>query len=185
MSATQEVIKKNDGGIAVYNEFRSQLAELKNTNAKMVFDYETAKGVREARSYIYKLRQTKAAVDKARVHEKAVSLEYGRRVDAEAKEIIAEIETMMEVHEAPLLEIERREKVRVEGLNNRLNEMIETGRYTSEQWMALPVEAMKDRLAEIEAERITQAGGVPTIAWQLIEHPAREKYDLSRSESVV
>jgi long-chain acyl-CoA synthetase len=31
----------------------------------------------------------------------------------------------------------------------------------------------------IVRERVTQAGGVPTIAWQLIEHPAREKYDLS------
>jgi long-chain acyl-CoA synthetase len=31
----------------------------------------------------------------------------------------------------------------------------------------------------IEAERVTQTGGVPTIAWQLIEHPARERYDLS------
>jgi long-chain acyl-CoA synthetase len=31
----------------------------------------------------------------------------------------------------------------------------------------------------IERERVTQAGGVPTIAWQLLEHPAREKYDLS------
>ena len=31
----------------------------------------------------------------------------------------------------------------------------------------------------IERERCTQAGGVPTIAWQLVEHPARERYDLS------
>lgn len=31
----------------------------------------------------------------------------------------------------------------------------------------------------IERERVTSAGGVPTIAWQLLEHPAREKYDLS------
>lgn len=31
----------------------------------------------------------------------------------------------------------------------------------------------------IERERVTQAGGVPTIAWQLVEHPDREKYDLS------
>ena len=36
----------------------------------------------------------------------------------------------------------------------------------------------------IERERITQAGGVPTIAWQLIEHPARKDYDLSSLESV-
>ncbi len=31
----------------------------------------------------------------------------------------------------------------------------------------------------IERERCTVAGGVPTIAWQLIEHPNRTKYDLS------
>jgi long-chain acyl-CoA synthetase len=36
----------------------------------------------------------------------------------------------------------------------------------------------------IERERITSAGGVPTIAWQLIEHPALEKYDLSSLEGV-
>jgi long-chain acyl-CoA synthetase len=36
----------------------------------------------------------------------------------------------------------------------------------------------------IERERVTHCGGVPTIAWQLIEHPAREKYDLSSLESV-
>ncbi|HSZ73678.1 MAG TPA: class I adenylate-forming enzyme family protein [Rhizomicrobium sp.] len=39
-------------------------------------------------------------------------------------------------------------------------------------------------MALIARERITQAGGVPTIAWQLIEHPARAKYDLSSLESV-
>ncbi|MDX9997107.1 MAG: class I adenylate-forming enzyme family protein [Phenylobacterium sp.] len=36
----------------------------------------------------------------------------------------------------------------------------------------------------IEREKINQAGGVPTIAWQLIEHPARKNYDLSSLESV-
>lgn len=36
----------------------------------------------------------------------------------------------------------------------------------------------------IEREKITGAGGVPTIAWQLIEHPNRSKYDLSSLEGV-
>jgi long-chain acyl-CoA synthetase len=36
----------------------------------------------------------------------------------------------------------------------------------------------------IERERVTSTGGVPTIAWQLIEHPARKKYDLSSLEAV-
>ena len=34
-------------------------------------------------------------------------------------------------------------------------------------------------MALIERERCTQVGGVPTIAWQILEHPARAKYDLS------
>ena len=36
----------------------------------------------------------------------------------------------------------------------------------------------------IEREKVNTAGGVPTIAWQLLEHPARQKYDLSSLESV-
>jgi len=36
----------------------------------------------------------------------------------------------------------------------------------------------------IQREKVTSAGGVPTIAWQLLEHPARTNYDLSSLESV-
>jgi len=36
----------------------------------------------------------------------------------------------------------------------------------------------------IEREKVNLAGGVPTIAWQLIEHPLRDNYDLSSLESV-
>jgi acyl-CoA synthetase (AMP-forming)/AMP-acid ligase II len=36
----------------------------------------------------------------------------------------------------------------------------------------------------IERERITSTGGVPTIAWQIIEHPDRHNYDLSSLETV-
>lgn len=39
-------------------------------------------------------------------------------------------------------------------------------------------------MALIERERLTSCGGVPTIAWQIIEHPARANYDLSSLESV-
>lgn len=36
----------------------------------------------------------------------------------------------------------------------------------------------------IERERITSAGGVPTIAWQILTHPDRDRYDLSSLESI-
>jgi len=36
----------------------------------------------------------------------------------------------------------------------------------------------------IERERVNVTGGVPTIAWQLIEHPDRAQYDLSSLEAI-
>lgn len=41
-----------------------------------------------------------------------------------------------------------------------------------------------DAFRIIEREKVNVTGGVPTIAWQLIEHPDREKYDLSSLESI-
>ena len=43
-----------------------------------------------------------------------------------------------------------------------------------------PVEAFRI----IEREKVNVTGGVPTIAWQLLEHPDREKYDLSSLEAI-
>ncbi|NNC71824.1 MAG: acyl--CoA ligase [Sphingomonadaceae bacterium] len=36
----------------------------------------------------------------------------------------------------------------------------------------------------IEREKVTLTGGVPTIAWQILEHPDRDKYDLSSLNSI-
>ena len=36
----------------------------------------------------------------------------------------------------------------------------------------------------IETEKVHVTGGVPTIAWQLLEHPDRAKYDLSSLETI-
>lgn len=41
-----------------------------------------------------------------------------------------------------------------------------------------------EALPIIERERITTFGGVPAIAWQVLEHPERDRYDLSSVEAV-
>ncbi|MFD1788654.1 class I adenylate-forming enzyme family protein [Sphingomonas floccifaciens] len=41
-----------------------------------------------------------------------------------------------------------------------------------------------EALAIIERERVNVTGGVPTIAWQLLEHPDRANYDLSSLELI-
>lgn len=43
-----------------------------------------------------------------------------------------------------------------------------------------PVRAME----LIQREKVNMTGGVPTIAWQLIEHPDRHRYDLSSIEAI-
>ncbi len=41
-----------------------------------------------------------------------------------------------------------------------------------------------EALRLIERERVTFTGGVPTIAWQLLEHPERARFDLSSLETI-
>ena len=41
-----------------------------------------------------------------------------------------------------------------------------------------------EALKLIERERVQVTGGVPTIAWQLLEHPDRDRYDLSSLEAI-
>ena len=42
----------------------------------------------------------------------------------------------------------------------------------------------EEALALIEREGVTLAGGVPTIAWQLIEHPSRAEHDTSTIDTI-
>lgn len=123
MSQSAEVIQFNKNEIAAFSEFRSQLATLKHDNSKAVFNYTDPKGNKEARSHIYKLRQTKSAVDKVRKEQKQESLEYGRRVDQQAKEIEAKIDGMIALHETPLREIEAKEAARVGEIKDRIDMM--------------------------------------------------------------
>lgn len=101
--------------VAAFDEFRSQLNELQVGNSKAVFDYRDKKGNQEARSHVAKLRTTKAAIEKKRVAEKEEFLTKGRLVDADAKYLTAVVQSMIEVHETPLKEIENEEKQRIAG----------------------------------------------------------------------
>jgi hypothetical protein len=109
--------------VAAFDEFRSQLNELQVGNSKAVFDYRDKKGNKEARSHIDKLRTTKAAIEKKRVSEKEEFLVKGRLVDADAKYLTAVVQSMIEVHETPLKEIENEEKRRVEAIKQRIESL--------------------------------------------------------------
>lgn len=133
--------------IAAYNPFRAQIAEMREINAKTVFQYHDPQGNKEARSYIHKLRLSKGEIERVRKAEKAASLEYGRKVDAEAKDLTAEIEAMIAVHQAPLDEIEEREKARVDAIECRRMDM----KSQADDVSALPAIAIKERIEYVDA----------------------------------
>ncbi|MES2048828.1 MAG: hypothetical protein V4447_10535 [Pseudomonadota bacterium] len=120
---TTELLDAVKHQVAAFTPFYAQLAELKDNNTALTFDYESTKGNKEARSHIFKLRQSKAALEKARKEEKEESLNYGKKVDAEAKVIAAEIEGMINVHQVKIDEIEEREKDRIAAITRDIEQI--------------------------------------------------------------
>jgi len=108
----------NNDAIAVYSEFRSQLAELKQLNDSVVFDYDDPKQNKEARSHCAKLRKVKAAIEDRRKSAKAYALEYGRLLDGHAKELTSEVDNMINVHMLPITAIEIAEKERLRAIED-------------------------------------------------------------------
>lgn len=122
-----EVLTKEESAVAEYRPFYAQLAELEQKNASLVFDYESPKGNKEARSHVNTLRLTKGALERTRKAAKEESLRIGRAIDAEAKEINARIEAMITVHQEAIDAIEQREKQRVADLVERLANLRDSG----------------------------------------------------------
>lgn len=152
MNAVVETEKTKE--ITEYNPFRAQLAELRVNNATLVFDYASPKGNKEARSYVYKLRQTRAGVDKARAAVKADVLRKGRLIDSEAAEIMGEISAMIEVHQKPLDEIEQKEKERQAKYQGIVDELFEVAQNHPAD---LGADAIADRMREVESITIDES----------------------------
>lgn len=158
MNATLQIITP-DQVPAIYEPFRNQLAEIKASNASMVFDLADKKGNKAARSHIAKLRSSKAAIDKTRADAKAPILEAGRRLDADAKEIIAEFDAMIDQHQKPLDQYEAEERVRIALIRERVDVIrhLTECRGHGSEWIAAAIDtlegvAIDDSFAELRAE---------------------------------
>lgn len=143
---TQTIETGPNTGIAAYNEFRAQLVKIKEANEQTHFDYATPEGNKAAKSHIYKLKLSKGELEKARKEEKAASLEYGRKVDAEAKEIAAAIDEMIDVHQKPLYKIEQEERGRVGVIKNKLELIRSLGLYQQTEGSV----ALRERLNSLD-----------------------------------
>ncbi len=157
--------------VTVYNELRGQLASLKELSAEKKFDYEDSAGNKAARSHVYLLRRSKAAVEVIRKDSKAASIAYGKRVDAEAGDITTEIQTMIEVHTGPLQAIELRETERKARHEMRIAALRESAEQARTMWMELPLETMQDFLSASED------GKINPDAWEEYADEAQQARD--------
>lgn len=160
-AAEQFVIPAGDKPLAAYDPFRSQLEAMKAANATVVFDYSKPAGIKEARSYIHKIRLSKKPVDDARVAAKAAALAYGRKVDAEANEIIQALDSMIDQHLKPIEEAEERERLRVADIRSQIAFIgsltataLDTPKHIEAQLTRLAGVTVDDSFAEFEAEAI-------------------------------
>ena len=105
--------------IKAYEPLAGELKAMKAHDESITFDY--VEDNKAARSHVYKFRQLKTAIDKARKEEKAASLAYGRSVDSEAKALTADVDVIINRHAAPLQAIEDAEKARKDAILSKYN----------------------------------------------------------------
>lgn len=114
----QEVIIFDKNKITQFDPFRAQLELLKKENAAMVFNFEDPQQNKAGRSHIHKLRQTKAAIDKARKAAKKEAKEYGEAVDEKGNALIGDVQEMIDNHVDQLEAFEEKEQQRIEKHQN-------------------------------------------------------------------
>lgn len=126
-----------------FNPIKAEIEKIKVHNNTVVFDYESTQGNKDARSHIYILRKVKTRISDAHKQAKADALEVCRILDGMKRDLTAEVESMIAVHETPLIEIEQREARRIAEEKAR----IEAERIAEENRKA---EELRQREIEIE-----------------------------------
>lgn len=135
--------------ISAYNPFKAVIDTQKEEASTKAFDYATKEGNREARSYVHGLRKIKAEIEATRKKEKAESLEYGKRVDEQAKLLQGQLEELMLPHTKELERLEQLELERKQALIERVAKIRRAADAVDRQWATLPVDAMQGKLDEL------------------------------------
>lgn len=92
--------------LAVFDEVAAIIAERKAENERLVFDYESKEGAKQAKNHISKLRKVKGKISEVHKEAKAEALAFGRKLDAKKNEYIGEVDEMIKGHKDPLDAIE-------------------------------------------------------------------------------
>ena len=92
-----------------FDPVKAEMAEFRQENALLIFNYEDPQGNKDARSHIFKLRKIKTVIADIHKEAKAHALGVCKLLDKEKRELTAEVEEWIDVHYKPVKEIEERE----------------------------------------------------------------------------
>lgn len=112
--------------ITQYQVLLDDIKEAQQT-AKDSFEYDSKEGNKAARSYIFQLRKLRGRIESERKEAKSYALAYGKRVDEQAKELMAQVDELILPHQEAIDAIARREAERVAALQFRLDRAVNLG----------------------------------------------------------
>jgi hypothetical protein len=109
--------------ITQFEALLSDIKIAKDEAAEMpVFDFTSKEGNQAARSYVYNTRKLNGRIDQAKAEAKRFVLDYGRAVDARAKELKDQVAALIQPVQDGIEEAARVEAERIATLQRRLAE---------------------------------------------------------------
>lgn len=126
--------------------------EVRDQAAKL--DISTDDGRKAIASLAFKVGKTKNGLDKSGKELVEDTKKQVKLVDKERGFVWDELQALQDEVRQPLTDWENLEKDRVAAHEKELTELVQVGIYTEQNWQTLPIDAMKNRLAEIMASNI-------------------------------
>ena len=162
--------------IIVFDEVAKTIAEWKVENEKLVFEYDTPKGEKAARSHIHLLRKVKVKVGEIHRDAKAEALAFGRKLDAKKNEYNGQVDEMIKVHKDPLDAIEA-EKERVKAVARAKDAAEERQRLADIEAREVAIKIAEEKLAKekAEAERVERERQIAADAAENARQKAEER----------
>jgi colicin import membrane protein len=145
---------KPEGSKEILDSIKSEVRK-----AAEKLDISTPVGRESIASLAYRVGKDKNALDKAGKDLVASTKAAVKIIDQERSAVWDEMEALQKEVRKPLTDWENAEKERVVRLEASLQELINAGTYTAQNWESLPLDVMQDRLKEVMA-----GDGVPD--WQ-------------------
>lgn len=149
---TKELIRLNDLTPAVFNNVEPLLKDIQAKVANFNGDVSTDIGRKKIASFAFKISRSKTAVDNMGKEHVAELKQLPKLVDEQRKMFRDGMDEMRDAVRKPLTDWEDADKERIAVHEGNLAEIVNAGLVS---WQVMCIDALKDRLAELQREKAT------------------------------